>query len=73
MNCRFKVIRLTADESLIKNRLSKKRPYSDADFRIYQQLKSDFETIQGDHLVLDSTNTSIEEMKRKSREFIDQA
>jgi predicted kinase len=55
-------IEVRASEDVIRERLSRPRPDSDADFAVYLKLKGEYEPIQEPHLVLDSTHTSVEVM-----------
>ncbi|SMO69797.1 AAA family ATPase [Solitalea koreensis] len=55
-------IEVKAEESVIRERLKNRRPYSEADFDIYQKIKTLWEPMVNDHLVLESTNDNIEDM-----------
>lgn len=46
---------LTAPEEVVAQRVSKKRPYSEADFEVYRQVKEAFEPMERKHLLLDSS------------------
>lgn len=63
-------IEIYADESVIRSRLSSKRLYSDADFEVYQKIKSFFEPMQKPHLMLDSSHSTIEEMLRFGEDYL---
>ena len=63
-------IEVTANEELIRERLKKARPYSEADFKIYQIISSDNEPLKEPHLVLQSTNNNIGEMLQKAYDYL---
>lgn len=45
---------IVADEELIQKRTSRKRKYSEADFKVYHFIKDQFEPLETDHLTLKS-------------------
>ncbi len=47
---------------LIRQRLSRKREYSEADFEVYLLIREMFEDMSSSHLVLSSTDSNIDEM-----------
>jgi predicted kinase len=53
---------VTADENTIKERLSKPRQYSEADYDVYLKLKASAEPLLKDHLVLVSSDDNIDSM-----------
>lgn len=57
-----RVIELTANEHVARERLQKPRRYSEADFSVYQKLRDEFEEITMPHLTLESTNDNLDEM-----------
>jgi len=63
-NIRF--IEVWADEPIIKKRLEKSRPYSEADYKIHQLIKQEWEPMEEDHLRLQSTNDNIDAMLQKA-------
>ncbi len=63
-------IELKADDSVIRQRVSKKRTYSEADFSVYLKIKEAYEPIDEDHLVLRSDDLSIPEMVAETRAFL---
>lgn len=52
-------IEIWAEEDLIKQRLSKPRIFSDADFDVYKKIKEQWEPMLESHLVLESTNSNL--------------
>ena len=65
----IKWIELKADEAVIKERVSKKRKYSEADFEVYLKIKAVFEPLSQNHLILWSDVLTIEEMVEKAKEY----
>jgi len=63
-------IEVWAAEPLIKERVSVKRPYSDADYEVYQKIKKEYEPLNEEHLVMESTNNNLLEMIGKAKEHL---
>lgn len=63
-------ILVEADEHTIALRLQKKRPFSDADITVYKKIKSEFEPLNREHLVLNSDKHSLEEMLEQCIEYM---
>lgn len=57
-------IEMTASEATIQTRVSKSRPYTEADYSVYQKIKGEFEPLPPGHLVLDSDTLDIDDMVR---------
>jgi predicted kinase len=55
-------IGIKAGEELTRQRLSKQRKDSDADFSVYKLIRSQWEPMLQEHLVLESTGNNIDEM-----------
>lgn len=66
--CKF--ILVYADEKIIKQRLSKPRPDSDADFKVFELLKSQYEPVTTEHLLLQSGDSNFAAMYRKALNYI---
>lgn len=64
-------IEIRADEKIIRERLKKERPYSEADFEVYKLINRQNEPMAEPHLILRSTNDNIDEMIRKAKEYIE--
>jgi len=64
----IKWIEITADEETVRKRVSQKRPYSEADFEVYQKVKQQFDPFKGPHLVLKSKD--IDQMLEEALQFI---
>lgn len=58
---KFILIECTAEESVIKQRLSKARKFSEADFEVYKKLKEIFEPIQQEHIKV-NTSRALDEI-----------
>lgn len=63
-------IEVITREHIAKSRLAKKRPFSDADFSVYQQIKKEWEPFVGEHLQLESTNHNIDQMLETAMAFL---
>ena len=64
-------IEVTATEEIIEERLKKPRVNSEADINVYRKLKASAEPFLEDHLILDSSNDTIETMLHKAIHYID--
>lgn len=64
-------IEIKADDETVKQRLKTERDYSEADFKIYLQIKKSFETMGEPHLILWSDKANINEMVKKAKAYID--
>lgn len=65
-------IEIQADEDIVKDRLKKNRPYSEADLGVYQLIKQLWEPLEGPHLTLQSTNTNIGTMLETALQYLKQ-
>lgn len=63
-------IELTAPESLIRERVSKPRPDSEADFAVYQKLKTEYEPLPEAHLRLSTSHLPPETLAAQIRDFV---
>jgi predicted kinase len=63
------LIEIKADDDIVHERLKSRPEYSDADFKVYLQIKSRFEPVYQQHLVLWSTE-SIDDMLDKAKNYI---
>lgn len=55
-------IEINASENTVKQRISHKRPDSDADYEVYLKIKAEFEPLMRPHLVLYADTQPIDEM-----------
>lgn len=63
-------IEVWADEEIIKERLKKTRPYSEADFKVYEIIKQQWEPLQQPHLKLKSSNDNINDRLQKALNYL---
>jgi predicted kinase len=63
-------ILVEAEEAVIKERLSKPRVDSEADWEVYQKLKTEFEPLDGPLLTLRSDNENIDAMIDQAMQYI---
>ncbi len=66
----FLYVEVTAEEEVIKERVSKPREFSEADFNVYLKLKAIAEPLEQDHLILHSTNHNIDAMLQEAMNYI---
>lgn len=70
LSWKLSIIHIKADEALISKRLSKPRKDSEADLKVYQKIKSEFEPIREPHLLIQSTDGALQESVKKAVEYI---
>lgn len=63
-------IQTTADEATIRQRVSRKREDSEADFAVYQQIKAAFDTPDFGYLLLDSGKSDLDQMLSAAKDYI---
>ena len=63
-------IEIVAEERIVRERLKRKRRYSEADFEVYKIISSENEPLAESHLVLQSTNGNIKEMLGKAVDYL---
>jgi hypothetical protein len=68
--CPLKWIELRSDEKTIKQRVSQKRDYSEADFPVYQKIKKTYEALEIPHLTLSSDKFEVEEMLQQAELYL---
>lgn len=61
---------IKADENIIRQRLKRPRPYSEADFEVYKLISQQNEPLDEPHLILKSTDDNIDEMLQKASEYL---
>lgn len=66
----FRMIEVRASEETIKQRLSKPREDSQADYSVYKKIKNEFEPVTEEHLVLFSDKETIAEMTQKATTYL---
>ena len=65
-------IEVTANEHIVRERLKKERPYSEADFKVYTFIQQRWEPMTESHLVLQSTDENIDHMLQKATQYLRQ-
>lgn len=63
-------IEIRAGEHLIKQRLKRPRKYSEADLKVYQKIKKQWEPLKEPHLLLHSTDDNIRDMLEQTAEYL---
>lgn len=68
--CRISWIVIAADEAVIRERVSKKRQYSEADFGVYKKVRDGYDLMLYPHLVLYSDQYPMAEMTKKAMKYL---
>lgn len=63
-------IEVKADENIIKERLKEERPYSEADFEVYNFIRQHYEPMNERHLIVESTNKNLDNMLQKAVDYL---
>lgn len=63
-------IEVTATTNTIKQRLSRPRAFSEADYNVHKKVKTEWDHFTQDHLILESTDTNIEDMLTKAKSYL---
>ncbi len=66
----LKWLELRASTETVQQRVSGSRPYSEADFTVYQKIREAFEPLKGERLSLDSDRQTLEAMLLRAREYL---
>jgi predicted kinase len=66
----IRFIKIEADESLVRERLQKRRTDSEADFQVYVKIKDEFEDLDVPHLVIQSEADNIDTMIESALRYI---
>lgn len=69
-NAEMFFIEIRTDEDIIRQRLQKERPYSEADFEVYKLIKQQWEPLKAPHLILSSTDDNINHMLQKAMDHL---
>lgn len=65
-------INIVAKEPLVKSRLNVVRKDSDADYEVYQRIKSAFDKVKGVVPVLESSNENIDELLKAAYRYVNE-
>lgn len=69
--CAVHFIKITAENDVIEKRLSRPRKYSEADYAVYLKILGEWDTFNGPHLALQSTDDNIDEMLKKADQYFE--
>jgi predicted kinase len=64
-------IEIRADEAVIRERLQKKRPFSEADFEVYLKLKALYEPLLIPHLILYSDQRPLDQLVQEAIVYLE--
>ncbi|MBK6903755.1 MAG: ATP-binding protein [Saprospirales bacterium] len=67
----IKWIEMRAGEQTIRERLQTKRPFSEADFKVYLHLKTSYEPLEFPHLVLHSEAGTMDELVKQALDYLE--
>ncbi len=70
LNADLRFIEMKAEEELIKKRVSRIREKTQADFNVYLKIKSAFESMQEDHLILNSGQEDLSTMLERAENYL---
>ncbi len=59
-NVSFRALKVTCEQSIVADRLARREGISDADMSVYQDLKSEFDSFEIDHITIDNSGTLAE-------------
>lgn len=65
-------VEVQASDFLIRKRVDKKRPDSEADYSVYEKVKAQWEPFIEDHLVVESKENNIEDMLQQVFRYVDE-
>lgn len=66
-------IEVHADEAVIQERVNQSRPWSEADFTVYQKIKAEYEPLNFKHLVLHSDSGPVEQMVNQAIYYLERS
>jgi len=67
---KFFFIEITANPDLIRRRLKKERPFSEADFEVYELTRQQWQPVREPHLSLESTDENIDYMLDRAVNYL---
>ena len=67
---KFFFIEITANPDLIRRRLKKERPFSEADFDVYELTRHQWQPLSEPHLSLESTDENIDYMLERAVNYL---
>jgi predicted kinase len=63
-------IEVRADEQVIKHRVSVSRPYTEADYTVYELIRSQWKPLEEPHLILQTDRNAIPDCVQKAMDWI---
>ena len=70
MRAKIFFIEMRAEDTTVRDRLHSRDGYSEADYKVYRQIKNSFEPLSEPHLILWSDRQSLDEMLSKAKKYI---
>jgi predicted kinase len=70
MNCCWQILQITASDKTVKERVSQKREFSEANYEVYQHIKASYEAIKEPHFILNSDEMPVEQMIVQAKEYM---
>ena len=64
-------IEIRAEESVIRKRLENKRPFSEADFQVYLQIKKTYEPLEVSHLIIYSDTRPLPNLIQEALAYLE--
>lgn len=71
-NAQVSWIEVTASEETIRERVSRSRPFTEADYNVYLKAKRERDPLPPERLILDSGNSSPDEMVEQAKKYLHQ-
>jgi predicted kinase len=63
-------IEVRANENIVRERLKKERPFSEADYEVYKIISQHWESLKDPHLLLESTDENINSMLQGAADYL---
>ncbi|MBT8219913.1 MAG: ATP-binding protein [Bacteroidia bacterium] len=70
LHCTISWLVVEANEAIIRERVAKKRVYSEADFSVYKKVRDNYDPIRYTHLVLRSDEHAVHEMIEQAKQYL---
>ena len=64
------LVEMKASDRTVKDRMQREREYSEADYKVYQQIKYDFEPVERPHLSFHSDLQEVDEMIAETKKYL---
>ncbi|MFO7935370.1 MAG: ATP-binding protein [Bacteroidales bacterium] len=64
------LIEIKAGDRTVRRRMQTEREYSEADYKVYQQIKYSFEPVERNHLSLQSDLQGVDEMIAETKQYL---